>query len=96
MVATTFLPDELPPHSDKDLQAMLDEMTSKTGAKWEAVDRNYTDGCWPFRRMKTHTSLYQRLSRCEAQVLICVSTVKEAKAYLLGALGHMDKPICRE
>ena len=72
-------------HDDEELQSLLDEMYEKTGYKW------YAETLFRGRHKVGTTSLYKSLGYGEYQVLYCVRTIREAKAYLLGALDSIDK-----
>lgn len=95
MPVTTYLQNEPPVHKDKDLADMIAELSTKSKEKWSVMTNYvYKKGKrWYNSPVKIEqTSLYKQLSPCgEYQILTCVSTIKEAKIYLYGALGQIDK-----
>lgn len=95
MVMTTILNHKPARHSDEELQALLDQMTEKSGRKWFAeTHTHHVTKRW-FGEDKRHTStnLMVELGKdsIEAQLLGCVNNEREAKAYLYGALGQILK-----
>ena len=89
MPCTTYIPRGLKEHPDKELQDLLDGMSKKTGNKWWAVTRIEYIKKWFGKTKHSHTDLLADIGFGEAQIFSCVSTEREAIAYLIGALGHM-------
>jgi len=92
MPITTYLGIEPESHEDTELQELLDELSKKTGVKWWAKTyiAHVTKRFFGPDKTHTYTELLKDMGLGEAQVFGCVSTVREAKAYLLGALGHIS------
>ncbi len=42
-------------------------------------------------KIEDFTRLYKHLGSIEYQVFLCVNTIREAKAYLYGALGILER-----
>ena len=88
MPVTTYVMREPGRHPDEDLAELIDEINQKTGEKWIAEDYRVWVQRWFLpARQETRTSLMKHIVGSEYQVMQCVDTVKEAKAYLYGALG---------
>ena len=91
MPVTTFLPFDPGRHEDSELAQLSDEINEKTGDRWVAETRTtWIEKRW-FRADVVHsyTGLYKWIAGSEYQDMQCVYTVREAKAYLYGALGHL-------
>ena len=93
MPVTTYL-NVLPGnHEDKELSGLVDEMCKRTGDLWvvETAYRFEKKLFMKEKKVEAYTQLYKHMSSSEYQVLTCVSTIREAKAYLFGAVGILEK-----
>lgn len=93
MPVTTYIPTEFDNHDDNEIAKMVCELTNITGKLWMART-TYIDGCRGFLRKKPKrevTELYVHQHSIEYQIITCVRTVGELRAYLFGALGAWDK-----
>ncbi len=94
MPITTFRNTEPPRHSDKELQELLDEMSKKTKQKWfvETVVCHVTKRWFGPDKIHTYTNMRLQLPPgYEYQEFACVTSIREANAYLIGALGVYKK-----
>ena len=93
MPVTTYMSVLPGKHDDKELSDLVDEMCEKTGDLW-IVKTAYRFKKKLFREKKKvemYTQLYKHQCSIEYQVFMCVKTIREAKAFLIGALGILEK-----
>lgn len=91
MPVTTFLIREPGRHDDEELAELIDEINAKTGERWVVETRAVRVTTRWFRPDETHSyiNLMKWMVGAEYQLMQCVNTVGEAKAYLYGAIGHL-------
>lgn len=93
MTVCTFLTHTPGRHEDAELQGLLDEVKLRTGEDWYAETITFS-GKWRLfgvRMFNERTVLYKHLCHGQYNELMCVSTAREAKCYLLGILGGLMK-----
>ncbi len=90
MPVTTYL-NQLPPrHKNITLATLIDQLNDVTGECW-TVETHYYQQRRLFRKLEEKqgkTRLYKHIYLTEHQIITCVNTINEAKAYLYGALGQ--------
>ena len=93
MPVTTYLGNAPHRHENEEISEMIDELRKVTGEDWYAHTIYYPGPKKWFGKpeMIEHTSLYKHVQSIEYQVFTCVGNIREAKAYLYGALGAWDK-----
>ncbi len=93
MPVTTYMSILPGKHEDKELSSLVDEMCERTGDLW-VVETAFEFKRKLFRQEKKierYTRLYKHQHSIEYQVLMCVNTIREAKAFFIGALGILEK-----
>ena len=89
MEITTFLFNEIPRHDDNELAKYINKISTITGLRW-CVRTRYEMKCNP-NNIEIDTELFEQRRGKEYKKILSVRSIREAKAFLLGALSVLNR-----